>query len=607
MSRRTVSYDLQFVPINVNDLMQIRLLSVLATLLVVSFAASAQTVGVTFLNNSPEPALSMADIYISQSGVTQKGENIKYQEADNLNAIFIFSDLETTVSVAPGTSGSEAEKVASVTFTPESGASYMIIISGVGTPGNYAANPDGKSLAYKVTVFETPVFTGDPSEIGTLVFAGATDQNASDVRVRGRQTPLLGDAKFGDFTTDNVSLARDAAVFDLMAPGKASDVFASFSVNLASYSSEVVVMVLSGFKTPADNQDGPNLVLLAVLESGAVVRNELITGSQTASVQFIHNAADPQATIIDLWVNGEKKIDNIGFRKATGFSELAAGEPIVIGLAPATSKDYADTIKTVSIPALRPGRAYHFVVQGVIDTADFAPNPEQRDIAITVHVADGALAESTVDGMTEVRTVHGVTDAGPLKIRSSAGVVFANGLLYRDITPTYLAVEPASDTLWVLDPDTDMPIKGWLASFEGTKRATVLLASGFSDPAANKDGERFRLILVNANGGTISNMLEVDPPTVSVSETMATPNWSAYPNPACDVLNVTLDADARASMVHGMQIVDVHGNSTFFQVPESAAGTFSVPVSQLTPGVYFVRMVGSAAPEGLGKRIIIQR
>ena len=399
-----------------------RYLLAVAALLLLSTSASAQLVGVTFLNNSPDPELSQADIYVIQNGAPQKGEDIAYQSADNLQSLFIFGDLETTIKVAPGSSSGEGDAVAEYTFTPTPNSAYMIIVSGVGTPGDYAANPDGKDIAYAITVFETPLFTGMPTEIGTLFYHGATDQEASDLRVRGREAPVLGDAGYGDFTPDNVNLNREAAIFDLTAPGDASDVFGSFEVNLASYSSDVVVLALSGFKTPGDNNSEAGLVLLAVLESGAVIRNELISGSQTASVQIIHNAADPAATIVDLWINGEKALENVGFRKATGFMEMAAGEPVVIGFAPATSSDYGDTIKTVTIPALRPGRSYHLIAHGILDTALFSKNPEGRPIDLTVHVAEGARASSETEGKTEVRIAHGATDFGELVIRSASGV-----------------------------------------------------------------------------------------------------------------------------------------------------------------------------------------
>jgi len=566
-----------------------RYLVALATLLLISTSASAQLVGVTFLNNSPDPALAQADIYVIQNGAPQKGEDVLYQEADNLPSMFIFGDLETTIKVAPGSSTGEGDAVAEYTFTPAPNAAYMIIVSGVATPGDFAANPDGKDIGYAITVFETPFFEGNPTDIGTLFFHGSTDQESSDLRVRGRDNPVLGDAAYGDYTPENVNLPREAAIFDLTAPGKKADVFGSFEVNLAGYSSEVVVLVLSGFKTPGDNNSDQGLVLLAVLENGGVVRNELISGSQTASVQIIHNAADPAATIVDLWVNGEKALENVGFRKASPFFEMPAGEPVVVGFAPATSSEYGDTIKTVTIPALRPGRSYHFIAQGILDTASFVANPDGRAIELTVHVAEGARAASETDGKTEVRIVHGATDAGELIIRSESGVDYTSGMRYSDITPTYLAVEPTTDTLWVIDPETDKPVKGWVANLSGNKRATVLLASGFLSPDDNENGERFRLILVDATGNVNANLQEVDPEPVSVNEDpFSTARFSIYPNPTVDAFSLTLDPTFAVGTVSA-SLYAANGTQVASMTFQAENGV-TVPTDGLADGLYLVRL-----------------
>ncbi len=585
--------------------MLLRSALVLVALVAISSTAAAQLVGVTVLNNSPDPALATADIYIEQEGTEQKGEDIAYQKASNLQSIFIFSELNTRIRIAPGSSTSSDQKVVEKSFTPAFGAAYMIVISGVGTPSEWAANPDGKSTAYTITIFETPAYTGTPNEIGTLVFHGSTDQNASDVRVRGRQNPVFGAAKFGDFTPALVNLPREASVFDLTAPGKANEVYASFEVNLASYSSEVVVLALSGFKTPEENNNGSALVLLAVLESGAVVRNELITGSQTAAVQLIHNAADPLAGLVDVYVNGALSADNLGFRKATPFRDVAAGEPLTIAIAPPTSKGPEEAISTVELPALRPGRSYHLIATGVIDTATFAKNPQERNTIVMVTLIEGAQAQSATDGKTEVRIAHGATDAGELRIRSAKGVNYISGQFYGDITPTYLAVEPETDTLWLIDPETDKPVRGWVANLSGAKRATVLMASGFVDPAANNNGERFRLILVDASGNVSANLAEVEPPTNTSVEELVLHGLTVYPNPSSEQFTIGLPSEGPAVTVDRVVLIDALGQTTSFSV-SSASGQIAVPVSGLAPGAYTLRMF-SGVQTIIGPRIVVQR
>ncbi len=549
-------------------------------------ALHAQLVGVTFLNNSPDPALQTADIYIAQGGGTQKGEDIRYQSADNLPSVFIFGDLETTITVAPGSSSSEADKVAQLTFTPAIDATYMIVVSGVSSPDGYAPNPEGADIGYTLTVFETPFFGGDPTKIGTMFVAGATDQNRFDL-LGAPNVPIVAGLAYPNYTDTITAVDRTISRFILTAPGKPADVFGAFDVNLQGYSSDVVVFVLSGFKTPQDNASGEPLVLLAVLEDGNVIRNELVQGSQTASVQLIHNAADPSAKIVDVWLNGQKAIDNFTFRTGTGFVDVPAGEPLTVGIAPATSSKYADTLFTVTLPALRTGKTYQVFAQGVATPETFAANPQERDIAFKLTVAEDALVESTTDGKTSIRVAHGVTDAGALVVQSAAGVTYATGELYGDISLSYLAVDPVADTLWVYDSVGGSPVVGFVANLSGSKRAAVLMASGFVQPSENNNGDPLALVLIDVNGrGTV--LPSVLPPVVSVSEEpTATPTGTLTlaPNPASDVVTLHC-ADASASSI---VITDLHGN---VQVTPISDG-LTMSTAHLATGLYVVRLLNA--------------
>jgi hypothetical protein len=559
-------------------------------------ALQAQLVGVTFLNNSPDPALQTADIYIAQGGGTQKGEDIRYQSADNLPSVFIFGDLETTITVAPGSSSSEADKVAQLTFTPAIDATYMIVISGVGSTDGYAPNPDGAEIGYTLTVFETPFFGGDPTKIGAMFVAGATDQNRFDV-LGAPNVPIVRGLAYPNYTDTITSVDRSITRFIVTAPGKPADVFGAFDVNLQGYSSDVVVFVLSGFKTPQDNTAGEPLVLLAVLEDGNVIRNELVQGSQTASVQLIHNAADPAAKIVDVWLNGQKAVDNFTFRTGTGFVDVPAGEPLTIGIAPATSSTYADTLFTVTLPSFRTGKTYQVFAHGVATPASFAANPQERDIAFKLTVAENALIESTTDGKTSIRVAHGVTDAGALVVQSAAGVTYATGELYGDVSLSYLAVDPVADTLWVYDSVGGTPLVGFVANLSGNKRAAVLMASGFLTPADNNNGDPLALVLIDANGrGTV--LPSVLPPVVSVEED-ATRQWTLAPNPASDVVTVC-GLGSLGSVGSQIIIADMHGNTHSTAIQNGEA--FST--ANLATGLYLVRVVDA---NGLGSDVRMLR
>ena len=581
------------------------------SLFLMSFIAStttAQLAGVTFLHNSGDASLQTVDLYVTQSGQTQKVENINYQVANNLNSVFIFGGVEVTFDVAPGTSVDKAEAIATHSFIPDADAGYMVILTGVASTGDYATNPDGVGTALKMTSFNVPFFSGDPNEIGTLFFHGSTDHENGDARVRGTTSVIASAVNYNSGSTTLVDVNRDLAIIDITTPGGGGSPLASFEVDLSGLSSESIIFVFSGFKTPADNQGGAPLSLLGVLETGSVIKYSLIAGSQTALVQVIHNSGDPSLQVMDVWMNEERIVDNMAFHSASSFTEFAAGTPVVIGFAPFGSASWADTIKTVSLEALRAGRNYQIVIQGIIDTAKFSLNPAGADVSLTADlVGDALTATNDEGGRTVVRTVHGSTDDSTLIVNGSDGAVFTTGMNYREISATYTPSEQITDTLWVIDPITQMPWRGWVANLKGNKRATVLMSTGFKDPAANENGPAFKLILVDATGNVVSNLKEIDPDPVSVQEELLTRSeWTMSPNPA----NSSVVIDLPSQNLNGVLIVgifDLSGANLHTSIHRAENGAIMLNTNELASGSYQVRISMLNGQPVASNQLLIQR
>jgi hypothetical protein len=54
-----------------------------------------------------------------------------------------------------------------------------------------------------------------------------------------------------------------------------------------------------------------------ILLSSILIMGLNLSFAQTARLQVIHNAADPGAAAVDIYLNGTLLLDNFGFREAT--------------------------------------------------------------------------------------------------------------------------------------------------------------------------------------------------------------------------------------------------------------------------------------------------
>lgn len=587
--------------------MRLRILIVAAAFVTAWSSASAQLSLFTFLNNSPDPAFATADLYVTQAGIVNKVEDIPFQGANNLNSIAVFGDLDVTFAVAPGNSISASEAKVEFTFVPGADKGYMVMVHGVSNTTGYVANPDSKPITLKITSFEVVPYTADPNKTGVYFVHGVSDMETGDFWFRGGSKVAAAGMGYTANATAVAATDRKAVTVDFTKAGDKTKALASFSVDFGVLASSVVVCVTSGFKTPSENGSGKDtMALLSVLEDGRVVRSPLLAGSQTSRVQIVHNSADPTAAIVDLYVNGTKAFDNVGFRKATGFTNVPANTPIVLGIAPATSTGYKDTLGTITLDPLRPGRSYSLIATGVLDSTKFRRNPNGKAINFQVAVLEGALETSPETGKTAVRTAHYATDAPRVTIASSS-TTYASNVTYGDAAATYTLVTPAIDTLWV-SGDDGKRIRGYVCDLRGQNKAFLALASGFLVPDSNQTGPAFKIILVEPNGTVNASLQEVEPGATSVEELLdASAAWTLGPVPARERLNISIPA--AGTLAHSYQLVSLTGEVVArgeFTTDGSGARA-SINVSGLPSGTYTLRAAdATATPIGL-RPIVIQR
>jgi hypothetical protein len=241
---------------------------------------------------------------------------------------------------------------------------------------------------------------------------------------------------------------------------------------------------------------------LKILLATVLITGLNFTFAQTARLQVIHNAADPGAVAVDIYLNGSLLLDNFGFREATPYIDAPAGTPINIGVAGPNSTSAADTIKNFTV-TLTANETYVAVANGVLDPNSFAVNPDGRSTAFTLFVK--AMARETgTSSDVDFFVLHGSTDAPTVDVLARRVATLVDDAAYGDITP-YVTVPPASYVLDVTPGSDNLTI---VASFETDLSglgggAAVVFASGFLNPSENQNGETFGIFAALPNGTVV--------------------------------------------------------------------------------------------------------
>jgi hypothetical protein len=264
------------------------------------------------------------------------------------------------------------------------------------------------------------------------------------------------------------------------------------------------VVFASGFLTPDDDQDGAAFGLFAALPSGDVVEFPLYVEEEPmARLQVIHNAADPGAEVVDVWVNDDLFLDDFAFRTATPFVDVAAGVDLTIGVAGPSSTMPGDALATFVVN-LSEGETYVAVANGVLDPAGFQANPDGMDIAFTLYTRDAV--REMADEMTNVDFVafHGATDAPTVDVIARGVATVVDDLTYGSFTD-YVSV-PADSYILDVTPggDNSTIVASYEADLSGLGGgAAVVFASGFLTPDDDQDGAAFGLFAALPSGDVV--------------------------------------------------------------------------------------------------------
>ena len=299
-------------------------------------------------------------------------------------------------------------------------------------------------------------------------------------------------------------MPADAYQFGITLGGEPEAPFTSFDGDLSGLAGGAALVIASGFLNPVDNQGGEPFGLIVVLPDGSVI---LLPASSTAiaRAQVIHNAADPAAAVVDIYVDTGRdtlKIDDFVFRSATPFIDLPAESELNIVIAGPNSQTIEEGIASFQA-ILEDKESYYIIANGVLAPEAFAANPESISTAFTLLVEAGAR-ESSADGESiDLKVLHGATDAPNVGVNAN-GATLIPGFSYQEFQG-YLPV-PADNYVLEITPggDPNTSLLSYSADLNGLGGvAALVIASGFLDTTSNQGGSIFGLIAVLPNGDVV--------------------------------------------------------------------------------------------------------
>jgi hypothetical protein len=528
---------------------------------------------VQIIHNSPDPAAALVDIYVNGNLAL---EDFAFRTPTPF--IPLPANTPLTVGVAPA----NGNIIANIPLRSLMGGErYIVMATGVVDPSAFDQSANGAAIGFGLKVF-TPAQDGSGSaNTAILAYHGAPDAPAVDVRAGGNN--LVPNLSFGNFAG---YLQVPAANYVLeVAPAGAAPI-AAFQADLTGRSGKAGLVFASGFLNPSMNQNGEPFGLFYVGSGGTVIplppvqMNPMPT---MAKVQVIHNAPDPAADSVDIYINGGLALDNFGFREATSFIDLPAGVVLNIGVAGKMSASANDTLKNFRVGPLTAGEAYVVVAAGVLDPSQFDQSVNGSDIAFDLKILANARTVSADGRQVDYRAFHGSPDAPAVDIFNGPWIQLGP-LAYGEFYFRYQTVPALQYTLDVkvagtntvaTTIDTDLRGLGGLAP--------IVFASGFLNPANNQNGPGFGFFAALPNG------VVAPLPAVHLRRGLEANNsFTVSPNPAISRIEINLDTEL-ASEARSMELLDVNGRTVRTKLIDGDQ-RYGMDLEGLSEGMYMLRI-----------------
>ncbi len=466
------------------------------------------------IHASSDPAASVVDVYVNDTLVL---DDLAFNSGTNFFPVE--ADTTLKIDITPGNAPDNSAPEYTVTLAAGLAAGQDHIAVATGSLDVNAPVDE----AFRVTTIAGAQLTAaDPATVSVVGFHAAADAAPVSLTVDNATTPAVASLAFGAFTGDALtasyvavdpatSMFSDMLLFDVRDAGT-GDFLANFQIDSTALAGTSLVLAATG----SVSDDTFGLVGFPATEGATPVITPGIALSAAARLQAIHNAADPLASSVDVYVNGTlyPALDDLDFRTATPFLSVPAETPLTFDITAPDAMDNTTPLFPSMPTTLAAGSTSIAIANGVLTPASFeSAINTAATIGLNIFTIPGE--ESASAGNVRVQLFHGATDVGPVGLGLSLGALLFNTVSYGATTGyTDLAstlsialtlTNPLLNDIPLLVTTTDLD----LSVYDGA--TLTLVASGFLTPSLNSNGPDLAVLAVTAEGAVVVIPLGLPP------------------------------------------------------------------------------------------------
>jgi len=555
-----------------------------------------QTATLQVIHNCADAAASTVDIY---AGANLLIDDLQFRYASQ-TFTNIPAGTNIVIGVAPPTSTSAAQAIASFTVNFAANSHNIVVADGIVSPTGYT--PSSMTRPFTLNTYTLGLSAApNASTTSILVHHGSTDAPTVDVvapfsgSVAVIPNALVNDAPYGAFAG---YLNLPTANYNLQIRDQNSEnVVAEYLAPLSSLNlgGTALSVIASGFLNPANNSNGPAFGLYVATAAGGSLLPLPSTTITSTRLQAIHNCADLAAASVDVYLKSTatgstaiKILDDFGFRTASPYIDVPTAQSITVFISAPSSTSEVGALASFTYN-LSAASKYQLIASGIVSPSGYAPSATTAPFNLTAFAS--ARERSLNNNNTDVLVYHGATDAPAVNVvAEGSGTVVSNMAYGTFNTSGYLQLPSNTAAGNYILHVTDVAGTTTVASFSAPLNtlgasglALSVVASGFLDPSVNSNGPAFGLWAALPTGG---NLVQLPPIVITgiKNENLILSSVSVFPNPFTNQLNLTNTSEN----ILNVSLNDISGKEILKN--EVNTELYSINTDQIPAGVYFLKI-----------------